>query len=122
LLLPASQVCPYDVRHTLETVCKARRHGGGSGPVHLYVHEEHAEGLARHLLLLAVLLDPELPARERSEMLLELHGNALIRDRAAEYLGERRGMGRAVAMALRPRRAAAGSPRALLPRATPQTR
>lgn len=49
--------------------------------------EEEPEGLARHLLLLAVLLDEALLPRERVELLLELHANALLRERAAAYLG-----------------------------------
>ena len=52
-----------------------------------YVFEEEPEGLARHLLLLSVMLDGSLPARERVEVLLELHGNALLRGNTATYLG-----------------------------------
>jgi dynein assembly factor 3 len=50
------------------------------------VYEEHPEALARHILLLYVLLDPSLPPRERCEMFLELHGNALLRQKTADYL------------------------------------
>ncbi|PNH02753.1 Dynein assembly factor 3, axonemal, partial [Tetrabaena socialis] len=58
-------------------------------PVQLVVWEDSPEGLARHLLLLAVLLDGALLPRERMELLLELHGNALLRERAAAYLDEK---------------------------------
>ena len=51
------------------------------------MYEEEPEGLARHLLLLSVMLDGSLPARERVEVLLELHGNALLRENTAAYLG-----------------------------------
>jgi hypothetical protein len=52
------------------------------------VYEEEAEALARHLLLLSILLDPQLLARERVEMLLELHSNALVREKTAAYVGK----------------------------------
>ncbi|MEW5305020.1 MAG: hypothetical protein WDW36_007590 [Sanguina aurantia] len=54
--------------------------------LHLYVHEEEPEGLARHLLLLAVLLDGQLQARERSQLLLEVHGNSLLQEGSAATL------------------------------------
>lgn len=56
--------------------------------VQLYVWEDCPEGLARHLLQAAVALDAGLPPRQRAETLLELHGNALLRDTTASYLGE----------------------------------
>ena len=52
------------------------------------VWEPAPEVLARHLLLLRVALDVALPQRERAERLLELHGNALLTERAEEYLEE----------------------------------
>ncbi len=55
--------------------------------------EDSPEGLARHVLLLAVLLDGSLPPRERTELLLELHGNVVLRERAASYLGAGGGNG-----------------------------
>lgn len=55
--------------------------------LHLYVHEEEPEGLARHLLLLAVLLDGQLQARERAQLLLEVHGNSLLQEGSAATLG-----------------------------------
>ncbi|GFH07897.1 paralyzed flagella protein 22, partial [Haematococcus lacustris] len=82
------QVASYDCRHTLYTMCRLNRHSAalGNRPVHLYVYEEEAEVLARHLVLWSVMLDAALPARERVEVLLELHGNALLRERTADYL------------------------------------
>lgn len=59
----------------------------------LHVHEEEPEGLARHLLLLSILLDSSIPAKDRIQTLLEVHGNALVRQRTAEYVEER---GRAI--------------------------
>ncbi|GLI70938.1 hypothetical protein VaNZ11_016033 [Volvox africanus] len=90
------QVAPYDARHTLTTICRATRHPvlqnrnqKQEQPVQLVVWEDSPEGLARHVLLLAVLLDGALTPRERVEMLLELHGNAVLRERAAAYLDEK---------------------------------
>lgn len=90
---PCPQVSPYDARHTLTTLSRASRAVAlGSGvlappALHLYVHEEEPEGLARHLLLLAVLLDGQLQARERSQLLLEVHGNSLLQEGSAATLG-----------------------------------
>ena len=44
--------------------------------------------LARHMLLLSVLLDTEVPVRQRSELFLELHNNASIQATTAQYLGK----------------------------------
>ena len=55
--------------------------------MHLYLYEEEPELIARHVLLLSVLLDETLPARDRMETLLELHGNVFLRDKTAKYLG-----------------------------------
>ncbi|KAF8056344.1 DAB1 [Scenedesmus sp. PABB004] len=101
---PAAQVCPYDCRHTLATLaaaCEAAAGARGAAPrrVELVVYEEQPEVLARHMLLLGVLFEPALSQRERAEVFLELHGNALLRQRTADYLGART-------------RSSAGAPRA----------
>jgi hypothetical protein len=57
--------------------------------LHLYVYESEPEVLARHMLLLALLFDAALPVRTRAEMFLELHGNAVLRQKTADYLGGR---------------------------------
>lgn len=86
----------YDPRHTVQTICRHARHAAfHSAPLHLYVYEEEPENLARHILLLSVLLDGSLLPKERMEMFLELHGNALLRARTADYLGECVGCGAA---------------------------
>lgn len=72
--------------------------------------EDSPEGLVRHVLLLAVLLDGSLPPRERTELLLELHGNVVLRERAASYLGAGGGNGWGVGKEL-VRRARASSMR-----------
>lgn len=90
------QVASYDPRHTLTTLCRASRHlDRHQGPMQLYVHEEEPEVLARHVLLLSVMLDGSLAAAERMHALLELHGNVLLREKTADYLGrgDRVGLG-----------------------------
>ncbi len=85
-----TQAACYDSRHTITTLCRLHRHAGGPlgrRPLHLYVYEEEPEVLLRHVLLLSVLLDEALLAKERMETLLELHSNALLRDNTAAYLG-----------------------------------
>jgi dynein assembly factor 3 len=52
------------------------------------VYEADPEVLARHVLLLAVLLDETYPVRDRVETFLEVHGNALLSEKTAAYLGE----------------------------------
>lgn len=39
------------------------------------------------MLLLSVLFDHGLTVQERAEMFLELHGNVLLRQKTADYLG-----------------------------------
>lgn len=54
----------------------------------LYVYETEPEGLARHMLLLTLLFDDTLSVRERAEMFLEVHGNTLLHQRTADWVGE----------------------------------
>lgn len=71
-------------------MCRAHRHGSiAQAPLHFYVYETEPEVLARHILLISVLLDEEYPVRDRVEMFLEVHGNALLSERTAAYLGKR---------------------------------
>jgi dynein assembly factor 3, axonemal len=81
------QVAPYDPRHTLYTVCQATRHAAMENAcVNLYIHEETAEALARHIILLAVLLDTSVHETERVRRFLEFFGNAFLRQDSADYL------------------------------------
>ncbi len=56
--------------------------------LHVWVYEEAPEVLARHMLLLSILLDTSLPVRQRTELFIELHSNACIQVTTAEYLGK----------------------------------
>ena len=84
---------PYDARHTIQCICHIGRHLPASSIIQLHIHEEEPEALARHLLLLGILLDSSLTAKDRLQTLLEVHGNALVRQRTSEYIEER---GRAI--------------------------
>lgn len=40
------------------------------------------------MLLLSILVDPSLPIRQRTEMFVEVHSNALLQEATAAYLGD----------------------------------
>ena len=88
-------VCPGDVRHMLETLkCIAQRNSESKGEepaptVEFAVYEREPEVLARHMLLLSIALDFELPRRERAEVLLEVWANTQIREKTAAYVAAR---------------------------------
>lgn len=88
--LRALLVAVSDVRHLLATVAAAARraHEGGTSAraLEFAVYEREPEVLARHLLLLAIALDFELPRRERAEVLLEVWANAQLREKTATYV------------------------------------
>ncbi|GMH41552.1 hypothetical protein BSKO_09462 [Bryopsis sp. KO-2023] len=83
------QVCPNDCRHTVTTLCRTSRHlseGTDSEGIEIVVYEECIENLARHILLVLVLLDENLSVRDRVETFLELHGNVFIQEKTEAYL------------------------------------
>lgn len=79
-------VAPGDIRHILYTVSRRRRHRGGSRPLHFYIVEHPIEILARSLLLLEVVLDFEVPIRQRANVFLEIFGNIKVQERTARYI------------------------------------
>ncbi|DBA71332.1 TPA: Dynein assembly factor 3, axonemal [Trebouxia sp. C0005] len=81
------QVGAYDCRHSaqaLASMCKLTTLPNRT--LHIWVYEEAPEILARHMLLLSVLLDNTLPVRQRTELFIELHGNACIQATTTQYL------------------------------------
>ena len=83
------QIGAYDCRHSaqaLANVCKQL--AAPNKVLHIWVYEETPEILARHMLLLSVLLDMGVPVRQRTELFLELHNNASVQATTAEYLGD----------------------------------
>jgi len=55
-----------------------------------YVFERVPEVLARHMLLLSLATDWELPIRTRAHLWLEVFGNSMVQARTAAYLSRRR--------------------------------
>lgn len=76
-----------DVRHILKTLADGlplkqnRQH-----KLNIYLHEKQKENLCRDLLFLTLICETEISERERQEIFLDLYGNAMIRDKTAEYL------------------------------------
>jgi dynein assembly factor 3, axonemal len=79
------QVAACDPRHTLLSLSRAQRHEQAAF-VDLYIFEDSAESLARHMLLTAIFLDPSMDSLRRAQTFLEVYGNALIRESTAAYL------------------------------------
>ncbi|XP_065844488.1 dynein axonemal assembly factor 3-like isoform X2 [Oscarella lobularis] len=75
-----------DVRHILRTLARSRLHKRPR--IKFYVVENNIEVLARHLLFLSIVLEPEdqLGLQEKAELFLELYGNLLIRQQVADYV------------------------------------
>lgn len=67
-------------------MCQASRHDSAADTVHMYVYEDNPEALARHILLLGILLDTSLLQSDRVTMFLEVFGNLLIREETSKYL------------------------------------
>jgi dynein assembly factor 3 len=80
---------PGDVRHVLKTIAQRQRHAP-QRPLHFTISERSPEAIARHLLLLSVALDWSLPVRQRATLWLEVFGNALLQQRSARYVAQRR--------------------------------
>ncbi|XP_051899174.1 dynein axonemal assembly factor 3-like [Pristis pectinata] len=77
-----------DSRHLLTTICRAHR--WPRRKLHFYVVENNLELIGRHLLFLTIAVEPlrSMGLQEKSELLLELFGNSLIRSQTATYLQE----------------------------------
>ncbi|CAM9161096.1 unnamed protein product, partial [Choristocarpus tenellus] len=75
---------PGDIGHVLKTISARKRHPEHS--INLYVWEGQVDVLARHLLLLKVVQDWELPIRKRASVFLEIFGNTLVQERTSHYI------------------------------------
>jgi len=91
--LKALCIAPGDVRHVLQSIAKEARRAHDTGKparaAEFSVYEREPEVLARHMLLLAIALDFELPRRERAELLLEVWANIQVREKTAAYIAQR---------------------------------
>ena len=76
---------PGDIRHLLCSISRRRRRPD-VGALHFYLIEQPAEVLARHLLLLQIATDWELPIRQRANLFLEAFGNSLLQERTEAYV------------------------------------
>ena len=76
---------PGDIRHILATISRRRRRPD-VGALHFYLLEHPVEVLARHLLLLQIISDWELPIRQRSNLFLEIFGNSTLQERSEAYV------------------------------------
>mmetsp|Transcript_41785 Transcript_41785/g.82190 ORF Transcript_41785/g.82190 Transcript_41785/m.82190 type:complete len:505 (+) Transcript_41785:225-1739(+) len=77
---------PGDIRHVLASISRRRRHSERHSAVQFVVAEQQVEVLARHLLLLQIVCDWELPIRQRATVFLEVFGNTLIQERTQRYV------------------------------------
>uniref|UniRef100_UPI00398F8677 dynein axonemal assembly factor 3-like n=1 Tax=Pristiophorus japonicus TaxID=55135 RepID=UPI00398F8677 len=78
-----------DSRHLLTTICQAQR--WPRRKINFYIVENNLELIGRHLLFLTIALEPpgQMGLQEKSELLLELFGNSLIRSQTASYLQDK---------------------------------
>jgi len=89
-------VHPGDVRHVLKTLAQRGRYPNPSldpnpspNPnLHFHIMESAMEVQARNLGLLSILLDFELPIRQRASLFLEVFGNAFVQSRTSRMLAE----------------------------------
>ena len=75
-----------DPRHVITTLARSRRHGGECKLISFHIFESTMPEIARHVLLLAVLMTDDSPPTERCERFLEILMNARVRVSTAEYI------------------------------------
>lgn len=75
-----------DIRHVLKTIICANLHP--KKKLHFHIFENRLELYARHMLLLAIALEPykQVGLQDKVELFLELYGNSLVRTKSFEYL------------------------------------
>jgi len=81
-----------DVRHFLASLrAEFRKENGDLGPeesVEIFLLDAPVETMARHLLLLSILMDWEKSLRFRAHTFLEVYGNALVQEKTSTYISE----------------------------------
>ncbi|XP_035662777.1 dynein assembly factor 3, axonemal-like [Branchiostoma floridae] len=75
-----------DCRHILKTIAQSYR--WNRRKINFYVVENQLELLLRHLLLLNIALEPpdRMGLQEKTELYLEVFGDALVREQTADYI------------------------------------
>lgn len=84
-------VHPGDIRHIVCTISRVRRHfpDPSTRPeIEIYLLEHPTEVLARDMLLLELLLDFEVPIRQRANIFLEIFGNLKVQRRTSLYIDQ----------------------------------
>lgn len=85
-------VQPSDPRHVIHTVSQRLRSGlkeqKSIRPINFYILESETEVLARHILLLHIFFDSDIPIRQRAALYLEIFGNALVQKRTERYIAD----------------------------------
>ena len=56
--------------------------------INFYILESETEVLARHILLLHIFFDSDIPIRQRAALYLEIFGNALVQKRTERYIAD----------------------------------
>ena len=77
---------PSDIRHVLLSISRRKRNRSLDQPLEFFVLERVPEVIARHLLLLQVVCDWELPVRQRATVFLEIFGNSQVQERTQRYI------------------------------------
>ncbi len=72
-----------DLRNILHTLYK---HSDEGLQLHFFIQETKYETIARHLLLLMILVDNELSVENRSSYFLQIYGNTLLTADANAYM------------------------------------
>ena len=88
------QIAPSDARHTASALgsfsklFRDQSHTDNKVKQRLRVvtWENEVQALARHAVLVMVLIDDNLLAREKKEIFLEIHSNVRVRPRTSDYL------------------------------------
>ncbi|KXS18668.1 hypothetical protein M427DRAFT_197113 [Gonapodya prolifera JEL478] len=73
-----------DTRHLIKTICRFGRHSPSK--LNVFVLESQVPLLARHMLFLSMLLEHPDSIQDHADLILELYGDALIREKCAHYL------------------------------------
>ncbi|XP_022244065.1 dynein assembly factor 3, axonemal-like isoform X2 [Limulus polyphemus] len=73
-----------DSRHLLKTIAKSYEHT--NLPFEMYVVENSIESYARQLMLLGIAFEQAKSLQEKTELLLEVFGNTLIRQSTLNYI------------------------------------
>ena len=79
-----------DPRHIFTTTARSRRHGSSADAAppttSFFVHESSTVELARHVLLLCVLMTDDVPPADRVERFLEIFGNFTLRESTSQLV------------------------------------